>query len=424
MRFLHIADVHLGNQQYNLARRFNDFGQAFLDAVDLAVERNVDAVVIAGDLFHKASVEPKTLLIAEEGLKRLQAASIEAIAVHGNHDRARYLAQSSWLDYLAERGLFHLLTPVFDEGRARLEPEISYVDVDGVRFIGVPWLGAAAARVLHEVADCCAALPADGIACNVLVTHSGVEGQMPHMPGGLSFAELAPLRAHVQYLALGHLHKPYAVDGWVYNPGSLETCSFDEAEYERGVYLVDVARDGTYTAAHLVTPKRPFHTIPVMTDLCRTPDELVETAHTAIRQAAKRIAREIKAAPDRNRALPVVRVVLRGHLTFDRARLDLEGLRRIAQEEIETLLVRVENRTSPLQVETLNPEGMDRQELERAVLEDLVRSDTRFSGNVTGWAGLMQQVKAMVLEGADPAAIFDLLDEGMPAAGEGEHVDH
>ena len=317
--------MHLGNQQYNLSRRFNDFGQAFLDAVDLAIERDVDAVVIAGDLFHKASVEPKTLLLAEEGLKRLQAQSIQTLAVHGNHDRARYLAQSSWLDYLAERGLFHLLTPVFDEGQARLEAGTSYVDIDGVRFIGVPWLGAAAARILHEVADCCATLDDDGIVCTVLVTHSGVEGQMPHMPGGLSFAELAPLRAHVQYLALGHLHKPYTVDGWVYNPGSLETCSFDEAQYERGVYLVDVEPNGAFSAEHLVTPKRPFHTIAVMTDLCPTPDDLVETVHTAIRQAAKKIKRETKAAPDPRRALPVVRVVLNGHLTFDRTRLDMEG---------------------------------------------------------------------------------------------------
>ena len=130
-----------------------------------------------------------------------------------------------------------------------------------------------------------------------------------------------------------------------------------------------------------------------MTDQCPTPDDLVETVHTAIRQAAKKIKRETRAAPDPRRALPVVRVVLNGHLTFDRTRLDMEGLRRIAQDEIEALLVRVENRTSPLKVDTLNPEGMDREELERAILEDLVRSDSRYSGNVTGWAGLMQRVK-------------------------------
>src|SRR5690606_37900417 len=111
-----------------------------------------------------------------------------------------------------------------------------------------PWLGAAAARVLGEVADALDALEAGETRCTVLVTHTGVEGQMPNMPGGLTFKQLEPLRGRVNYLALGHLHKPYEVDHWIYNPGSLETCSFDEMLYKRGCYLVDVTPDGQHSA--------------------------------------------------------------------------------------------------------------------------------------------------------------------------------
>lgn len=424
VRFLHMADVHLGNQQYNLSARFNDFGRAFLDAVDLALDQRVDAVLIAGDLFHKATVEPKTLLIAEEGLARLQARGIAALAVHGNHDRARYLAQASWVDYLAERGLVRLLSPVFVEGGLLLEPETSYIELDGVRFVGVPWLGAAAPRVLREVAVACADLNASRPCFTVLITHGGVEGQMPHMPGGLTFAELEPLKGIVQYLALGHLHKPYCVDDWIYNPGSLETCSFDEAQYERGVYLVDVTGRETHIAEHRRTAMRPFFTINVQTDLCLTPDDLVAAARAEIAQAARKIRPVVDQCSDRKRALPVVRLVLRGNLTFDRTRLEADVLHRMMRDEIEALHSRVENHTSPLKTSTVNTETLGRNELEKAIFEDQARGDSRFAGQAEAWGNLMQAMKALVLDGADPAAVYDLLDGHMAALEDGGHVDH
>lgn len=49
MSFLHIADIHLGYQQYGLSERFSDFSRAFLHLVDTAVARRVDFVLLAGD---------------------------------------------------------------------------------------------------------------------------------------------------------------------------------------------------------------------------------------------------------------------------------------------------------------------------------------------------------------------------------------
>ncbi len=424
MRFLHIADVHLGNHQYNLPKRFDDFGRAFLDAVGLAIDKQVTACVIAGDLFHKATVEPMTLLQAEEGLSRLREAGIEAIAVNGNHDKARYRDQVSWLDYLADRKLVHLLTPDFAAEPLRLEAGYSYVDVEGVRFLGVPWLGAAAARVLAEVAEVLEKLDWHGIRFTVLVTHAGVEGQMPHMSGVLTFAELAPLRRRVNYLALGHLHKPYALENWIYNPGSLETCSFEEIQYERGVYLVTVDSDGAHTAEHIRTVMRPFFSLPFATDQYRTPEDLLEGLRGYVRREKQAITQLVRSHPDPVRALPVVRLVLQGHLSFDRARLDMEAMRRLLRDEIEALLVRVENRTRPLGTELTLEEGLDRAELERRVFADLAHSDSRYSAQADAWSRLMQQVMTLALESATPEAIFAELDRHMQELEEAEHVDH
>ncbi|MBN2470315.1 MAG: exonuclease SbcCD subunit D [Anaerolineae bacterium] len=430
MRFLHIADVHLGNQQYNVKERFNDFGKAFLDAVDLAIEQNVQAVVVAGDLFHKASVEPLTLLQAQDGLQRLRETGIPVLAVHGNHDKARYLAQISWLEYLAEQGLMRLLAPDTTRTPCALPAwddagnSGAYCDIQHVRFVGVPWLGAAAPRMLEEVAEALKALERGATTHTVLITHAGVEGQMPNMPGGLTFNQLAPLRELVDYIALGHLHKPYSVEDWIFNPGSLETCSFDEAQYARGCYLVEVAPDGAHAAQHVVTTQRPFISLVFDTDLAGSPDELFEGVRAYLLQERRGIERRLSQVQDEARRLPVVRLVLRGNLTFDRSRVDLDALRAMMREELEALLVRVENRTSPLGMQVKVDDSMDRAAIERAVFDSLAAANTEYSADAGIWSTLMRQVKGMALEGETPAAIFALLDETMEGLEVKNDVDH
>jgi exonuclease SbcD len=430
VRFMHIADVHLGNQQYNLPARFDDFGRAFLRAVDLAIAEQVDAVVIAGDLFHKASVEPTTLIQAENGLVALQTAGITVVAVTGNHDKARYMAQASWLDYLAERGLVCLLTPYFDEEPLILAPWDTeartggYLDVGNVRFIGVPWLGASAPRILAEAADQWHTLDWAGINFTVLVTHAGVEGQMPNMPGGLKHDQLAPIKGKVDYLALGHLHKPYEVDNWIYNPGSLETCSFDEIKDKRGVYLVDVDAEGRHTAVHHVIPMRPFFTIEVLTDMYLTPDLLLDAVVSHIRQAKRRIEREVAAFEDQKHSAPVVRLVLKGNLHFDRAQLNLESLREALRDEIQVLHSRVYNQTTPPSIDVKLEDQMDRGALEQQVFESIVKNDARFGGDIAGWSQLMREIKLRVTDSAEPAEVYAMLDAHMQSLEMTSHVDH
>jgi len=90
MRFLHVADIHLGNYQYNNKQRYNDFFLAFKQVAELAVTQQIQVCIVAGDLFHKAAVDALTLLQAEDCLKVMREAGIRVLAVAGNHDRIRY----------------------------------------------------------------------------------------------------------------------------------------------------------------------------------------------------------------------------------------------------------------------------------------------------------------------------------------------
>ena len=99
----------------------------------------------------------------------------------------------------------------------------SYIDLlDGhVRVYGLPWQGAATSRTLEGMAQALQAFHAQEDASlidyRLLMMHTGLDGIVPRVQGLPTMAQFQPLRQHIDYLALGHVHKPYEFDGWMYN---------------------------------------------------------------------------------------------------------------------------------------------------------------------------------------------------------------
>src|SRR6266581_5216614 len=149
--FIHVADSHLGYEQYGVRERFNDFTRSFWNVIDEALERNVDFMVIAGDLFNKRAIDAQTLIHAIEGLRKLKEHNIPVIAIEGNHDRSYYREGISWLQFLCYQEYIVLLTPVMEDGAPQLSVwnkenmQGAYVDLlnGRLRVYGLPWLGAA-----------------------------------------------------------------------------------------------------------------------------------------------------------------------------------------------------------------------------------------------------------------------------------------
>src|SRR5215472_11803264 len=119
--FIHLADTHLGNEQYGVRERFNDFSRAFWDITRDAVNRQIDFLVIAGDLFNKRAIDAQTLIHAIEGLKALKEQGIPVIAIEGNHDRSYYREGISWLQFLCYGNYLTLLDPRMQNGAPLLE---------------------------------------------------------------------------------------------------------------------------------------------------------------------------------------------------------------------------------------------------------------------------------------------------------------
>ena len=103
---IHTSDTHLGYHQYHLPQRAADFRAAFEQVVDAAIERDVDAVVHAGDFFHDSNPAVNPILDGVAQLRRLKQADIPFLTVVGNHDTTR---GKQWVNFFeAVAGGTHL----------------------------------------------------------------------------------------------------------------------------------------------------------------------------------------------------------------------------------------------------------------------------------------------------------------------------
>ncbi len=348
LRFVHTADVHLGYRQYNSEERAIDFAQAFLEVVKFAVERKVDFVLIAGDLFHKKSdIDPLTLTQATKALEKAKKAGIPVIAVEGNHDSTYFRDTFSWLDYLARSGLVINLKPSFEDGRMIVEEwdgeSGAFVDLDGVRIYGMKYYGALTERMLEEYAR---RIRKNGF--TVFMAHVGVEGYV-NMYGCINSTKLHRLRGKVDYVALGHIHKSFVEKDFVFNPGSLETCDVSELEYRRGFFYVEY--DGELRYRLVENRRRDFV---ILSYEMNSPDY----------EELRRFLME-----RRTGLRPVVDLTIKATRTV-RKMVDEDRVRRIVEEVFDPIVVRLRWNVEDGRIVRLNFD--DRESIERAVIRGIL----------------------------------------------------
>ena len=417
--FIHVADIHLGYEQYGVRERFNDFSRAFWGIMDDAVARNVDFLLIAGDLFHKRAIDAQTLIHAIEGLKRLKDNNIPVISIEGNHDRSFYRDGTSWLQFLCYQGYITLLTPTMRDGAPQITPWQpdtmlgSHIDLlnGRLRIYGLHWQGSGTARSLEGMAKALKEIrsteDAQGIEYRLLTMHTGVDGIVPRVQGLPTMAQFQPLHDCVDYLALGHVHKPYEFSGWMYNPGSPETCSAEEAQWEdRGYYYVEIDTDTPeriidpekkercHHALRLSNPRRPFVRYDLRVDGLTEPEALYQRlTHYCQREGT----------PYKNQhSSPIVQIHLTGTLNFDLGSIDIGRMEATVRETFQPLHVRIDNHTNDQEYvpDEGDLDGRDRSvwhELERHIFEELVGLDARYLPAKQQWGTVLSDIKQMAL---------------------------
>jgi exonuclease SbcD len=251
-RFLCCGDLHL-DAGPDLGRapgdRLREQEQVWRRCLEISVEQEVDAILFAGDAFHKARPTPEAMLAFERPLIHTDRdiTSDGMIAVLGNHDVAG-VALGTGLEVFAEAGLLTL---------AR-EPAIHAVA--GVSIVCLPWVAASrivaaqgggdrddvneiAAKLLIEIAR---GLREEVSGPAILLTHFSISGSA--LPNGLPVEqlrepvlELGELEAlGFDAIIAGHIHRPQLIgEAGAFYVGSPLPLNFGEADDEHGVWILE-----------------------------------------------------------------------------------------------------------------------------------------------------------------------------------------
>lgn len=423
-RFLHIADIHLGFDRYNSKERTQDFFYTLMDVIErYAIAPQADFVLIAGDLFEHRNLQPNILNQAQAVLSLLKDAGIPVLAIEGNHDNRPYGVNTSWLRYLADWEMLHLLEP---GDVARGEPFYSpwdaetkhggYIDLPcGVRVLGSSWYGSTAPKAIEQIAAAISKLPpAPGP--TVLMFHHGLEGQIARYQGALRYGDLLPLkRAGVDYLALGHIHKNYEMEGWVFNPGSLEANSMDEARFERGAYLVEIDANGIRAELKRDYRQRPIVRLRQTLRGSETVEEVEQTAIALVQQAIS--LGQLQPDPQ-----PIVELRLEGEVGFVRTELDVRSLQQRLQSLSHALIFLLKFEADVRTFESPVGEEASRDQVEREVFLDLLTANSTYKPRASALAQGLIDLKNRQLEGRAEPELYELV-QSLLTGPEGDRKD-
>lgn len=253
VKFIHASDIHLGSHQYRNQNRANDFISAFREIIALSIEHSVDFIILGGDVFTSLEMLPGKLLEIIDMLTEFKVrtkSNIKIIAIEGNHDIRKFSIGmrftkrgQSWLKLISSLGLIILLEANLDDPPEDIFKPYDYrlkkggkIQVKNVMIHGIQYIGQDPVKYLPKIKA--AIIKKEGI-YNILLQHYGIDGQMKNVPG-VKIEKIKILKERVNYLALGHFHRQFIVDDWVYNPGSSEAVSWIDSTFKRGVFLVEV----------------------------------------------------------------------------------------------------------------------------------------------------------------------------------------
>ncbi len=292
MKFLHIADIHLGMENYGridpstgLHTRLKDFIKCFSFAIDIALEEKVDLVIFTGDAYKNSNPNPTHQREFARQIYRLSKAEIPIVMINGNHDNPVSFGKATSLD------IFDTLN--VSGVRVVTEPELLNIETkEGpVQVFGLSWptknlflskeeykdftdeeitkeIQKRASEKIKEFARMMKpgipAIFAAHLAAEE-ATYSGSErsaiiGRDP------VFSTQVLAQKEFDYVALGHIHKfqdlnPDNHPPVVY-PGSIERINFGEEKDDKGVCLVNIEK-GKTSYEFIPLPARKFITIDV-----------------------------------------------------------------------------------------------------------------------------------------------------------------
>ncbi len=264
MKFLHTSDLHIGKKIFECSL-YEDQKHMLSEIHRIALEEQVDALVIAGDIYDRSLPPTEAVELLDEFLTGLIREEIPVILISGNHDSPERVGFGGKI--LEKQGLY--IGGAY-EGQLR---RVSFLNgAKELIFICLPFIKPGVVGKSNCQEAVAEILARENIDFEdgkqyVLLSHyfvTGETGQMPELSdsetsvdvGGIDNVTADVFRGFT-YVALGHIHKSQKVgEREMYYSGTPMKYSFSEVNQEKTVNIVEIEENGTVCVSKV--PIRPY----------------------------------------------------------------------------------------------------------------------------------------------------------------------
>ena len=228
---MHLADAHLDSPFQGLSflpsNEFKNIKQStqksFTKAIDTALDRNVDLVLIAGDTFDSAHPSPQSQLFFNREIQRLTDKKIQVVMILGNHD---YLNPDEML--LPQTPYFKLLgsNEEVEEFESKTKEDFPYT------VVGFSY------QHNHIETDKISEFPKKGDNFTIGLMHAGTKTTTNYQNVYAPFTTAEIKDLNYNYFALGHIHlrQTLSKDPLIVYSGNLQGRHINE-QGSKGVYI-------------------------------------------------------------------------------------------------------------------------------------------------------------------------------------------
>ena len=267
MRFLHTADLHIG-KRVNEFSMLEDQEYILRQILKTADKEQVEAVLIAGDVYDKQVPSAEAVRLFDWFLTQLNSRKLPVFVIGGNHDSVERLSFGAQI--MEESGVY--LTQSYD-GKVvpvRLEDEYGSVNL-----WMLPFLKPAMVKRFFPEQDIVTYQDALETVIgnmelnreerNLLIAHQfvtgavtgGSEDSVEVFVGGVENVD-ASVFADFDYVALGHIHRAQSAGGeQIRYSGTPLKYSFSEIRHEKSVTIAELKEKGSLTVHQ--EPLKPLH---------------------------------------------------------------------------------------------------------------------------------------------------------------------
>jgi len=259
MKLLHLADLHIGKRVYEYSM-LEEQKSALLQAFQMAKEHQVDAVLIAGDVYDKNIPTIEGVKLFDTFLTALKQKNIPTFIISGNHDSAERL---SFGRHLFENSQIYLSGTYEEEiFKKTLTDEFGDVDIYLLPFLKPQQIEVAEGEekpkdYTEAIRLVLSRLNINKNNRNVLIAHQFVVGgsadpartdSETQSVGGVDMVDYRVFD-DFDYVALGHLHGAQHVGREeVRYAGSPVKYSFSEARQDKSATLIILGKKQPETA--------------------------------------------------------------------------------------------------------------------------------------------------------------------------------